>query len=93
MGCVSERTSERRVTSFPMKDLGGSGRSSAYTDRNGDAPVRQNIISFHPLFFKKSFCLYNNIVHWLAKVPLGHLYCDCFGTGCGPDCDHCFGTD
>ncbi|KAJ3637706.1 hypothetical protein MTP99_001143 [Tenebrio molitor] len=38
MGCISEKSSERRVTSFPMKDLGGSGRSSAYADRSADAP-------------------------------------------------------
>ncbi|KAJ3665387.1 hypothetical protein Zmor_000884 [Zophobas morio] len=38
IGCISEKSSERRVTSFPMKDLGGSGRSSAYADRNADAP-------------------------------------------------------
>ncbi|RZB38617.1 ferric-chelate reductase 1 -like, partial [Asbolus verrucosus] len=38
MGCVSEKSSERKVTSFPMKDLGGSGRSSAYADRSSDAP-------------------------------------------------------
>ncbi|XP_044263845.1 putative ferric-chelate reductase 1 homolog [Tribolium madens] len=38
VGCISEKSFERRVTSFPMKDLGGSGRSSAYADRTGDAP-------------------------------------------------------
>ncbi|XP_030765696.1 putative ferric-chelate reductase 1 homolog [Sitophilus oryzae] len=38
MNCVAERSGENRITSFPMKDLGGSGRTSAYTDRNPDAP-------------------------------------------------------
>ncbi|XP_066143030.1 putative ferric-chelate reductase 1 homolog [Euwallacea fornicatus] len=38
MNCIADKSSERRVTSFPMKDLGGSGRNSAYADRNGDAP-------------------------------------------------------
>lgn len=46
MGCLSEKSSERRVTSFPMKDLGGSGRSSAYADRSADAPVNKLIIYF-----------------------------------------------
>lgn len=27
------------MTSFPMKDLAGSGRTSAYSDTNADAPV------------------------------------------------------
>lgn len=39
MNCIADKSSERRVTSFPMKDLGGSGRNSAYADRSGDAPV------------------------------------------------------
>lgn len=39
MGCASEKSAERRITSFPMKDLGGSGKTSAYADRNSDAPV------------------------------------------------------
>lgn len=39
MNCISEKSSESRVSSFPMKDLGGSGRSSAYQDRSLDAPV------------------------------------------------------
>ncbi|CAG9761930.1 unnamed protein product [Ceutorhynchus assimilis] len=38
MNCVAEKSSERRVSSFPMKDLGGSGKSSAYADRSADAP-------------------------------------------------------
>lgn len=37
MNCVAEKSSERRVSSFPMKDL-GTGRSSAYADRSSDAP-------------------------------------------------------
>lgn len=43
MGCASEKSAERRITSFPMKDLGGSGKTSAYSDRNSDAPVILNI--------------------------------------------------
>lgn len=39
MGCQAEKSAERRVTAFPMKDLGGSGRTSSYVDRNADAPV------------------------------------------------------
>lgn len=39
MGCIAEKSSERRITAFPMKDLGGSGKSSAYADRTADAPV------------------------------------------------------
>ncbi|KAJ8960122.1 hypothetical protein NQ318_003841 [Aromia moschata] len=39
MWCASEKSSDSRVTSFPMKDLGGSGRNSAYADRSADAPV------------------------------------------------------
>uniref|UniRef100_A0AAR5PZM2 DOMON domain-containing protein n=1 Tax=Dendroctonus ponderosae TaxID=77166 RepID=A0AAR5PZM2_DENPD len=38
MNCIAERSSERRVTAFPMKDLGGTGRSSVYEDRSADAP-------------------------------------------------------
>ncbi|KAG5873690.1 hypothetical protein JTB14_016858 [Gonioctena quinquepunctata] len=38
LNCISERSLESRVSSFPMKDLGGSGRSSAYADRDMDAP-------------------------------------------------------
>ncbi|XP_050316010.1 putative ferric-chelate reductase 1 homolog [Anthonomus grandis grandis] len=38
MNCIAERSSERRVSSFPMKDLGGSGRSSAFADRSSDTP-------------------------------------------------------
>ncbi|KAL1497531.1 hypothetical protein ABEB36_008475 [Hypothenemus hampei] len=38
MNCIADRSSERRVTSFPMKDLGGPGRNSAYSDRSSDAP-------------------------------------------------------
>lgn len=34
-----------RVTSFPMRDLGGSGRTSAYSDNNYDAPVSLNFSS------------------------------------------------
>lgn len=43
MNCIADKSSERRVTSFPMKDLGGSGRNSAYADRSGDAPVSLTI--------------------------------------------------
>lgn len=39
MGCAAEKSLDRRVTSFPMKDLGGTGRTSSYADRNTDAPV------------------------------------------------------
>ncbi|KAL3289082.1 hypothetical protein HHI36_003524 [Cryptolaemus montrouzieri] len=36
-GCISERTADGRVSSFPMKDL-STGRNAAYMDRNVDAP-------------------------------------------------------
>lgn len=39
LNCIAERQSGSRVSSFPMKDLGGSGRSSAYTEQPLDAPV------------------------------------------------------
>ncbi|GJQ82659.1 hypothetical protein Trydic_g19676 [Trypoxylus dichotomus] len=39
LGCAAERSAERRVTSFPMKDLAGSGRTSTYSDTNADAPL------------------------------------------------------
>ncbi|KAK9732358.1 Reeler domain [Popillia japonica] len=39
LGCAAERSAERRVTSFPMKDLAGSGRTSTYSDSNADAPL------------------------------------------------------
>ncbi|CAG9863967.1 unnamed protein product [Phyllotreta striolata] len=34
---ISEKSGDSRVSSFPMKDLGGSGRNSVYNDRNMDA--------------------------------------------------------
>ncbi|KAK9877469.1 hypothetical protein WA026_018577 [Henosepilachna vigintioctopunctata] len=37
MGCVSEKSANGRVSSFPMKDL-GTGRSVSYMDRSADAP-------------------------------------------------------
>lgn len=42
MNCVADKSSDRRVTSFPMKDIGGGGRNSAYLDRNADAAVRKH---------------------------------------------------
>ncbi|XP_072391895.1 putative ferric-chelate reductase 1 homolog [Diabrotica undecimpunctata] len=35
--CVSEKSSDSRVSSFPMKDLGAGGRNSHYNERNLDA--------------------------------------------------------
>ncbi|XP_056640678.1 putative ferric-chelate reductase 1 homolog [Diorhabda sublineata] len=35
--CVSEKSSDSRVSSFPMKDLGGTGRNSLYNERSLDA--------------------------------------------------------
>lgn len=35
--CVSEKSSDSRVSSFPMKDLGVNGRNSLYNERNLDA--------------------------------------------------------
>lgn len=37
MYCMSEKSGDSRVSSFPMKDLGGSGRNSAYNDRSMDS--------------------------------------------------------
>ncbi|KAJ8966292.1 hypothetical protein NQ317_019194 [Molorchus minor] len=39
MGCISEKSPDKIITSFPMKDLVASGRNSAYPDPNADAPV------------------------------------------------------
>lgn len=39
-GCVSERENQKRVNSFPMKDLNSSRMSASNMDRNMDAPVR-----------------------------------------------------
>lgn len=38
MGCLSERSADGRVSSFPMKDL-NTGRNATHLDRNGDYPV------------------------------------------------------
>ncbi|XP_074042422.1 putative ferric-chelate reductase 1 homolog isoform X2 [Leptinotarsa decemlineata] len=38
LNCISEKSSDSRVSSFPMKDLTGSGRNSAYADQGMDAP-------------------------------------------------------
>ncbi|XP_076268127.1 putative ferric-chelate reductase 1 homolog isoform X1 [Rhynchophorus ferrugineus] len=38
LNCLAEKSGDNRVTSFPMKDLAGSGRTSGFTDRNPDAP-------------------------------------------------------
>ncbi|XP_022913819.1 putative ferric-chelate reductase 1 homolog [Onthophagus taurus] len=50
LNAASEKQAERRVTSFPMKDLGGSGRTSAYSDRGGDAPyskLRKTLLALY----------------------------------------------
>lgn len=38
MGCESDQSKNQRISSFPMKDLGGTGRMSSYSNRSGDAP-------------------------------------------------------
>ncbi|ERL92755.1 hypothetical protein D910_10064, partial [Dendroctonus ponderosae] len=58
MNCIAERSSERRVTAFPMKDLGGTGRSSVYEDRSADAPVcvdKCYIVEADSFFYKLLF--------------------------------------
>ncbi|XP_060531143.1 putative ferric-chelate reductase 1 homolog isoform X2 [Cylas formicarius] len=52
LNCTAEKSSERRVTSFPMKDLGASGRNSGYNDRSPDAPfsnVRKGLLAVYIL--------------------------------------------
>jgi hypothetical protein len=67
MGCISEKSSERRVTSFPMKDLGGSGRSSAYADRSADAPVITKII-FRKLQVNFNFFQYSGFRKFILGI-------------------------
>lgn len=43
------------MSSFPMRDLGGSGRTSAYSDRSADAPVGPLIILNQMLDTKRLF--------------------------------------
>lgn len=42
------------MSSFPMRDLGGSGRTSAYSDRSADAPVSYLTILNQKFVFNKS---------------------------------------
>lgn len=60
---IAEKQSGSRVSSFPMKDLGGSGRSSAYTEQTLDAPV--SIIN-HELL--NNFLLTDNENSYLQPV-------------------------
>lgn len=84
MNCIADKSSERRVTSFPMKDLGGSGRNSAYADRSGDAPVSLTFNLVWQIKKKLTF-----LVLKLPKRSAGSLHCDNSSYSHFPYCDNC----